>query len=903
MAPKQQEQQLLEASTMMTMMSKDNNRSGRSSSRGSGNGSVFDCPTAASTASSRSSSTSSDHHHHPRTIIATTASSTGAGSSSPSTAMLTISPLSPYSNDDHKEEHELEEGNDAPPQSEDDQHQLHHHSHSHTHGCCTSPTTVMTRSSPSGSSATSCPATNNASSGTNTAKKKKKQVVVGTTGEVVLVPGTPTGTNHDGQQLRRQQQQQQQQKPQQDDGGKANLRNNKPRPQKPFFVFDDWLDELVPKDQTAAEQLAELLQTPQKQRPATPAAGNVPRTTTKSQRRLQQQHEQQQQRLSPIIQFFFERFHRSDDRVHGSNIFATSRAANQSGRGRDTGGTKKHQDGDDHHQRRISSEPMLSSMKHGRGRNNNGGDDDDDGFDDDGSVHSSPSPALKVQQMPSTPKSSNKRRSILRRRRQYHHRRRQQQPQQVDPEQDQHDDDEDYYCEDNSGGDGDGDGDGDGEDQYNFYFESPIGALPAPTKLEEQLDLASLDHHQAQQAAPPGVPILDLGSSSSMSTREEDEELQRRHRNHLLRRRHRQKNPCIVRRSLELAQAWNLKGLHKAREASCSAEENSNGPSSSRRSWEDALAAWNNALEIITALLGKKHVQYAMIQNNRGIALGRLELYDEAFEALSVALEIRQSRLVVGRAVNNGTVSERNGAGAVQTEQQQQLQRCAGEDCDSVSTTNIRLTTNNTSTFEEVVSTLHNLANVYQAKGDLPTALSVLGYARGLCFDAIEAENGKTAPGSTEVASASTYSLQSARLCVAMGHVYWEASQYDDAHDAYQDAMQLYEHLAAETTRRNIINSRRYSSSNNNNNNNNQAIEESQPYELITAELQSLRVDIQELQGLREQQHCNYQEQLMRQHQLEGQCHQTSSAGNFVPIQDYSQHHYEQNQHMPRIHR
>mmetsp|Transcript_4473 Transcript_4473/g.11222 ORF Transcript_4473/g.11222 Transcript_4473/m.11222 type:complete len:871 (-) Transcript_4473:1022-3634(-) len=870
MAPKQQEQ-LLQASTMMTMTMNNNSNSGMSGRGGGGGGNetVFDCPTAAA----------SSDHHHPRTIIATTAT----GSSSPSTTMLSISPLSPYNNDNNNEELELEEGNDAPPQSEDDQHQLHHHSHTHSHSCCTSPTTVMTPSSPSVSATgTSCPATNNTSSGTNTVKKKK---LVGTTGEVVLVKGTPTGTSHDHQQLRRQQQQQQQQ--QQVDGGKDNLRN-KPKPQKPFFVFDDWLDELVPKDQTAAEQLAELLQTPEKQRPATPAAGNVPRTT-KSQE--QHQHHEQQQRVSPILQFFFERFHRSDDRVHGSNIFATSRAANQSGGGRDTG-TKKHQDDDDqHHQRRISSEPMLSSMNHGRGRSNNGNDDDGFDEDDDGSIHSSPSPTLKVQQMPSTPKSSNKRRSILRRRRQYHHRRRQQQ-QQVDLEQDQHNDEEDYYCDVNS--------DGGGEDEYNFYYESPIGALPAPTKLEEQLDLASLDHHQA---APPGVPILDLGPSSSMSTREEGEELQRRHRNHLLRRRHRQKNPCIVRRSLELAQAWNLKGLHKAREASCSAEENSNGPSSSRRSWEDALAAWNNALEIITALLGKKHVQYAMIQNNRGIALGRLELYDEAFEALSVALEIRQSRLVVGRAVNNGTVSERNGAGAVQTEQQQQLQRCAGEDCDSVSTTNIRLTTNNTSTFEEVVSTLHNLANVYQAKGDLPTALSVLGYARGLCFDAIEAENGKTAPGSTEVASASTYSLQSARLCVAMGHVYWEASQYDDAHDAYQDAMQLYEHLAAETTRRNIINSRRYSSSNNNNNNNNQAIEESQPYELITAELQSLRVDIQELQGLREQQHCNYQEQLMRQHQLEGQCHQTSSAGNFVPIQDYSQHHYEQNQHMPRIHR
>ena len=845
MAPKQQEEEQLlrvTTATMVSMMNENsNNNISGMSGRGGGGGdeSISEYSTVPATAtgsSSRSTTTSTStdgHQHHPRTIVAATpVSSTGAGPSSPSTATLSLSPLSPYNMDkqEEQEHEEPEEGDDA---------------HGHN-WFSTSPTTVMTPSSPSATSATATSDRSTTSINSSTAdttvkaETTTKMVDAGETALGVVLPSTPTGTNRDIQR----------QLPQQEDGKKDNLRNNRPKPQNPFFVFDDWLDDLVPKDQAAAEQLAELLRTPDEK-----------------QRKQQQKPKQQRnepQRLSPILQFFFERFHRSDDCVvQGGSIVARCRAANRSdssSKGLDRTSTRKHQgDDDDQRQRRISSEPMLSSMNNGRGRNITSDDDDDD---DDGSIHSSPPHSLKVQQMPSTPKSSNKRRSILRRRG-----RRRRQQQQVDPEEDQQNDDEDghYHC-----GIGDNDEEKDGEDEYNFYYESPIGTLPAPTRLEEQLDLASGDHHQAQQAAPPGVPVLDLGS------REEDEELQRRHRNYLLRRRHRQKNPCIVRRSLELAQAWNLKGLQKAREASCRANEDNNGPSSPERSWEDALTAWNNALEIITALLGKRHVQYAMIQNNRGIALGRLELYDESFEALTVALEIRQSRLAVGRAVNNGSVSVSNGTGAVQTEEQ--IRRRTPEDGDSVGATNTRITTNNTSTFEEVVSTLHNLANVYQAKGDLPTALSVLGYARGLCIDAIEAENGKTASGSTEVATASTYSLQSARLCVAMGHVYWEASQYDDAHDAYQDAMQLYEHLSTETTRRNIINSRR--------NNNNKAKEEPHHYEVISAELQSLRVDIQELQGLREQQHCNYREQLMRQRQLEGHFHQVPPAGNFFPTQN-----------------
>jgi hypothetical protein len=120
-----------------------------------------------------------------------------------------------------------------------------------------------------------------------------------------------------------------------------------------------------------------------------------------------------------------------------------------------------------------------------------------------------------------------------------------------------------------------------------------------------------------------------------------------------------------------------------------------------------------------------------------------------------------------------------------------------------------------------------------------------------------------------------------------MGHVYWEASQFDDARDAYQDAMQLYEQLAVEATRLNVNMRNDYGSCDL------RTMEESQQYEVVAAELVSLRVDLEELEGLREQQWCNYQEQLLLERQLEGG-HQGYSMKGSYPAQNCSQYQYEQ---------
>lgn len=564
----------------------------------------------------------------------------------------------------------------------------------------------------------------------------------------------------------------------------------------PFFVFD-WLDDLVPKDHDA-ERLAELLQTPIKSTPSpTQRSGE-----TNNNKKNGEGDMQEQQQPSPIFRFFAQ-FNRGD----GGFIFAAG------------GGRNCHNSSP---QRRTSSAPTLR-LKRCTG---------DDGSninyneysDDDETIQSSPSYGLLSQlQTPSTPKSSNRRKSLLRRR--YHH--------------------EHHH---HHGVGGETYGLGDDDDEHNFYESMEPPVLPIPTRLETQLDLAAAATATADGADSnanfattvdsPG-PIFDLETNNDDDFGKE--ELQRRYRNHLLRRKHRQKNPCIVRRSLEMAQAWNMKGLQKAHEASA------NG---SARSWEDALLAWNNALEIITALLGKKHVQYAMVMNNRGIAMGRLGRFDEAFQALNVALEIRQSRLVPP-ANQPGTSKNKT-------------KRHSGTVTSANNTSNM----NNSSTFEEVISTLHNLANVYQAKGDLSTALSVLGYARGLCCESIDigTGNGSTDPAPAQIGIAATCSLQSARLCVAMGHIYWEVSQFEDAYDAYQDAMYVYEYLAVESTRRNIMSSR-----SNTDNINRQTIEEFPDYEVVMAELLSLRVDVQELDVLQEQQRCNQQEQLRLQRQLESE--------------------------------
>lgn len=65
----------------------------------------------------------------------------------------------------------------------------------------------------------------------------------------------------------------------------------------------------------------------------------------------------------------------------------------------------------------------------------------------------------------------------------------------------------------------------------------------------------------------------------------------------------------------------------------------------------------------------------------------------------------------------------------------------------------------------QVVSTLHNIANVYHQAGKLDLALSIFGTAKEL------------------LAGDAPDPLLLARICTSMGHVYYQAKQWVDARD------------------------------------------------------------------------------------------------------------------------
>jgi tetratricopeptide (TPR) repeat protein len=65
------------------------------------------------------------------------------------------------------------------------------------------------------------------------------------------------------------------------------------------------------------------------------------------------------------------------------------------------------------------------------------------------------------------------------------------------------------------------------------------------------------------------------------------------------------------------------------------------------------------------------------------------------------------------------------------------------------------------------------MANVLHQVGNLQAALEVFGQAKALH------------PNATDP-------IQTARICTAMGHVYYQAKQWVDARDAFQDALEHY---------------------------------------------------------------------------------------------------------------
>lgn len=110
-------------------------------------------------------------------------------------------------------------------------------------------------------------------------------------------------------------------------------------------------------------------------------------------------------------------------------------------------------------------------------------------------------------------------------------------------------------------------------------------------------------------------------------------------------------------RSIAIGNGYNAKGIQKARLGA----------------WGDALASWDNALEIRTQVLGESHLDVANTCNNIGIALGKLNRFEEAISSLHRALDIRIKHFGLKHV--------------------------------------------------EVAATLHNVGNVYQQTGDLEAAI------------------------------------------------------------------------------------------------------------------------------------------------------------------------------------
>jgi len=176
-------------------------------------------------------------------------------------------------------------------------------------------------------------------------------------------------------------------------------------------------------------------------------------------------------------------------------------------------------------------------------------------------------------------------------------------------------------------------------------------------------------------------------------------------------------------RSMALGNGWNAKGLTKAKQGR----------------WDAALACWDNALDIRLQIsdprYAKDQLEVANTWNNRGIALGKLGQYHNAIQALQEAYQIRNVLLGEGH--------------------------------------------------QQVVSTLHNIANVHQQQGDLTTALQVFGKAKNL----LAKSSSSTTGGSKKITNTDPMLL--ARICTAIGHIYYQAQQWVDSRDAYQDALNL----------------------------------------------------------------------------------------------------------------
>lgn len=231
---------------------------------------------------------------------------------------------------------------------------------------------------------------------------------------------------------------------------------------------------------------------------------------------------------------------------------------------------------------------------------------------------------------------------------------------------------------------------------------APLSAPAPQTSFSLSADIAPTRLFDAPLDDTTIPPLNDVGSRVRLPSR----------------RKPKQREGTVLQRSIKLANGWNAKGLQKA----------------TQELWNEALACWDNALEIRLALLGSHHYEVANSYNNRGIALGKLGRYGEALDSLHAALDIR-----------------------LYTLQHQEETKTSSSESKALDK-------------NAPVSILQNMANVHQQAGNLSQALEALKNAQ------------ECATG-----------IYLARVCVAMGHVYHDAEQWIDALDAYRDAMGIYQ--------------------------------------------------------------------------------------------------------------
>ena len=219
-------------------------------------------------------------------------------------------------------------------------------------------------------------------------------------------------------------------------------------------------------------------------------------------------------------------------------------------------------------------------------------------------------------------------------------------------------------------------------------------------------------------------------------------------------------NTSMRHSQLTLGNGWNAKGLKKAQQGL----------------WKDALACWDMALRLRLPILSPMSEEVANTWNNRGIALGKLGQYERALNSLDKALKIR---LYNNRKKNQNKNNSNDSSKGTST-----------------SSSSSTMTMNNNTI---IISTYHNIANVHQQKGDYGKALEVFGHAKSLCYDDETGgylPDGNSSSSSSSSSSSVTSSMVSmARICSAMGHVYYQAEQWIDARDAYWDAVQVYDQL------------------------------------------------------------------------------------------------------------